>query len=204
MKLYYSPGTCSLSPHIILREAGAKFDLEKVDGATKKTTTGKSFLAINPKGYVPVLELDDGQILTEGAAIVQYIADSHPGARLAPNVGTIERSRMQEHLNFTASELHKSFGPLFSPVSSDESKKAAVSSVKKNFNHFEKVLSDGRAYLVGDQFTPADTYLFAVSSWAGPTGIGLSDWPYLEKHNDRIAARPKVREAMMAEGLLAK
>jgi glutathione S-transferase len=203
MKLYYSPGTCSLSPHIVLREAGAKFELDKVDHTTKKQAKGKSFLSINPKGYTPVLELDDGQLLTEGAAIALYVADSYPAAKLAPKAGTFERAKMQEHLSFMAAELHKAFGPLFSPSSSAEAKKAAVTNVKKQFDHVESLMADGRNYLLGDQFTPADTYLFAVSNWAGPTGIGLAGWPNVEKHNTRVAARPKVREAMQAEGLLA-
>jgi glutathione S-transferase len=144
MKLYYSPGACSLSPNIVLREAGVAFDLERVDTSTKKTETNADFLQINPKGYVPVLRLDDGEILTEGAAIVQYVADQRPDSGLAPKAGTIERARLQEHLNFTASELHKAFGPLFSPDTSEAGKQAAVTNVERKFEHFERVLSDKR------------------------------------------------------------
>ena len=203
MKLYYSPGACSLSPNIVLREAGVAFDLERVDTSTKKTETNADFLQINPKGYVPVLRLDDGEILTEGAAIVQYIADQRPDSGLAPKAGTIERARLQEHLNFTASELHKAFGPLFSPDTSEAGKQAAVTNVERKFEHFERVLSDGRAHLLGDKFSVADAYLFVVSTWTKPTGIGLHKWPHLAKFAERVAARPKVREAMKAEGLLA-
>ena len=203
MKLYYSPGACSLSPNIVLREAGVAFDLERVDTSTKKTETSADFLQINPKGYVPVLRLDDGEILTEGAAIVQYIADQRPDSGLVPKAGTIERARLQEHLNFTASELHKAFVPLFSPDTSEAGKQAAVTNVERKFEHFERVLSDGRAHLLGDKFSVADAYLFVVSTWTKPTGIGLDKWPHLAKFAERVAARPKVREAMKAEGLLA-
>jgi glutathione S-transferase len=203
MKLYYSPGACSLSPNIILREAGIPFELERVDNSTKKTETGADFAKVNPKGYVPTLRLDDGQVLTEGAAIVQYIADQRPETGLAPRGGTIERARVQEHLNFTASEIHKAFGPLFSPDTTDAGKQAAMANVGRKLDHMERVLSDGRAYLLGDHFSVADAYLFVVSTWTKPTGIGLTKWPHLAKFVERVAARPKVREAMKAEGLLA-
>lgn len=202
MKLYYAPGACSLSPHIVLREAGLNFELERVDLATHKTESGADFRAVNPKGYVPALRLQDGEVLTEGAAIVQYLADIAPQSSLAPKPGTLARARMQEHLNFVASELHKAFGPLFTPGTSEEGKKAAVVQVGRRFDLIEKVLADGRPYLLGQQFSPADAYLFVVSGWAAPTGIGLAKWPKLAAFVERVAARPKVREAMKAEGLI--
>jgi glutathione S-transferase len=203
MKLYYSPGACSLSPHIVLREAGIQHQLERVDIKTKTTETGADFLQANAKGYVPALRLDDGQVLTEGVAIVQYLADMYPDTKLAPKAGTIERARLQEHLNFISSELHKAFAPLFAANNSAEVKAAAVFNVGKKFDLVERHLADGRAYLLGDRFSVADAYLFVVSSWAGHTGIDLAGWPHLAAFAGRVAARPKVQEAMMAEGLLA-
>lgn len=201
MKLYYSPGACSLSPHIILREIGAEFELERVDGATKTTERGEDFRQVNPKGYVPALRLPDGEVLTEGAAVVQYIADAHGARDLAPPVGTIARARLQEHLNFVASELHKAFSPLFQPSASAEAKAAAPENVGRRFDHVERVLGDGRPYLLGETFTVADAYLFVVSSWAVPTGIGLDRWPLLAAFVERVRGRPTVRAAMAAEGL---
>jgi len=202
MKLYYSPGACSLSPHIILREAGLDFDLERVDLATHKTENGTDYVQINPKGYVPALRLEDGGILTEGVAIVQYVADLAPKANLAPRVGTLDRARMQEHLNFIASELHKAFGPFFTSGTTDAGKQAAAQAVMRRLDHFEKALGDGRAYLLGETFTPADAYLFVVANWTAPTGISLDKYPRLAAFLERVAARPKVKEAMKAEGLL--
>jgi len=202
MKLYYSPGACSLSPHIILREAGLNFELERVDMATRTTETGADFAQINPKGYVPALQLDNEQILTEGAAIVQFIADQRPEADLAPASGTLERARLQEHLNFIASELHKAFSPLFNPAASEEAKRAAPANVARRLDHFEKVFSDGRPYLLGNQFSVADAYLFVVSTWTGPTGIGLEKWPRLAAFVERVAGRKTVQAAMRAEGLV--
>ncbi len=202
MKLFYSPGACSLSPHIILREAGQAFDLERVDGATKKTETGRDFKVINPKGYVPVLELDSGEILTEGAAIVQYVADTHGAANLAPKTGTLERARLQEHLNFVASELHKAFSPLFDPEAPDDQKKAAPANIGRRFDYVEPLFADGRHYLLGNNFSVADAYLFVVAGWAKPTGIGLDRWPRLQAFHDRVGGRPAVKAAMTAEGLI--
>ena len=199
MKLYYSPGACSLSPHILLRELGFKFTLERVDGATKKTQTGEDFLKINPKGYVPVLKLDSGETLTEGAAIIQYLADQKPEARLAPPSGTMQRARLQEHLNFLASELHKAFGPFFQANATEAAKKDATANVGRQLDHFETVLSDGRPYLLGDAYTIADPYLFVISGWAKPTGIGLATWPKLAAFSERIAGREAVRAALRAE-----
>jgi len=202
MKLYYMPGACSLASHIALRESGEPFEIDRVDGKTKATAGGEDFRTINPKGYVPALRLDDGQILTEGAAVLQYIADRRPTAGLAPANGTLERARVQEHLNFVASELHKAFSPLFSSTLSEAEKKTAQANVARRFDLVEKALSDGRDYLVGDAFTVADAYLFVVASWAVPTGVGLDVWPNLKAYVERIGAREAVREAMQAEGLL--
>ncbi|HEX6016014.1 MAG TPA: glutathione transferase GstA [Geminicoccaceae bacterium] len=201
MKLYYAPGACSLSPHIVLREAGLDFHLERVDLASQKTETGADYRAINPKGYVPALQLDDGQVLTEGAAIVQYLADRKPEAGLVPPAGTLERARVQEHLNFVASELHKAFSPLFSPATSTEAKDAARAKVRQRLDDVERMLADGRPFLVGDRFTVADAYLFVVAGWAKPTEIGLVAWPHVEAFVDRVGAREAVQEAMRAEGL---
>lgn len=203
MKLYYVPGACSLSPHISLREAGADFAIEKIDISTHRTESGEDFRAINPKARVPTLVLEDGEVVTEGAAIVQYIADRFPKAGLAPDNGTLARTRLQEHLNFIASELHKSFAPLFNPAAADEAKTAAKTLVADKLDHVESLLSDGRAYLLGSQFSVADAYLFTVTNWTGPTGIGLDRWPHLAAHAKRIGERPAVRAAMQAEGLVA-
>jgi glutathione S-transferase len=203
MKLYYAPGACSLSPHISLREAGAAFDLERVDTKTRTTQSGADYLAINPKGYVPALQLDGGEVLTEGAAVVQFIADRHPAAGLAPANGSLERARLQEHLNFIASELHKAFTPLFDPSAPEAAKQAAPAAVARRLDHIERLLADGRAYLMGERFSVADAYLFTVASWTGPTGIGLDRWPRLAAFVARVAVRPAVQAAMRAEGLVA-
>ncbi len=202
MKLYYSPGACSLSPHIVLREAGVNFEIERVDTANGKTESGADYAQINPKGYVPALRLDDGQVLTEGAAIVQFIADLHPEADLAPQPGSLERARLQEHLNFIAAEYHKAFGPLFSSDTSEAAKAAAVSNVGRRLDYFERIFADGRAYLLGATFSVADAYFFVVSNWTKPTGISLDKWPKVSDFMARVAGREKVREAMHAEGLL--
>ena len=202
MKLYYSPGACSLSPHVVLHEAGVTFEIERVDLASHLTETGADFTQINPKGYVPALRLDDGQVLTEGAAIVQFIADLHPKAGLAPKPGTLERARLQEYLNYIAAEYHKAFAPLFSPNASESAKAVAVTNVKRRLDYFEKIFSDGRSYLLGDTFSVADAYLFVISTWTKPTGIGLDKWPHVAGFVTRVASREKVRTAMRAEGLL--
>lgn len=202
MKLYYSPGACSLASHIILHEVAKDFEIEKVDTGAQQTETGADFSAINPKGYVPALLLDDGQVLTEGAAVLQYIADQHPRAGLAPQAGTVQRARLQEHLNFVSSELHKAFGPFFSSTASDEDKLAAKQKVAQKMDHFESLFSDGRDYLLGEHFSVSDAYLFVVSSWATPTGIGLEQWPHLKAYAERVSKRDAVRKAMRVEGLL--
>lgn len=202
MKLYYKPGACSLASHIVLREVGADFELERVDTGAQKTESGADFTRINPKGYVPVLHLDDGQILTEGAAILQYLADRKPEARLAPPAGSLERARLQEHLNYTASELHKAFSPFFAPSVTDTEKEAAKAKVIKRMDYFESVFADGREYLLGDRFSVADAYFFVVANWTKPTGIGLDRWPKVAAHATRVMGREKVKEAMRAEGIL--
>ncbi len=201
MKLYYSPGACSLSPHIVLREAGADFELDRVDFATRKTAGGIDFNQINPKGYVPVLQLDNGEVLTEGAAIVQYLADQNPKAGLAPQAGTLERARLQEHLNYIAAEVHKGFSPLFSKDLDDAGREAAKKKLGQRLDYVEKLFSDGRSFLLGNAFSVADAYLFVVLSWTKPTGIGLEKWPYLQAFVGRVAGREAVQAALKAEGL---
>jgi glutathione S-transferase len=201
MKLYYAPGTCALSPHIVLSELGLPHQLVKVSTKTKKTDDGAGYLEINPKGYVPTLELDDGQRLTEGPAIVQYLADKVPAANLAPANGTMERYRLQEWLNFITSELHKQFSPLFYPTTPDAVKEGQRAKLAGRFDWLGKQL-EGKDYLMGRQFTVADAYLFAVLRWSGSTGIDLGRWPVLKRYVARVAARPQVHAAMKAEGLV--
>lgn len=203
MKLYYAPGACSLSPHIVLREAGQPVELVQVDLSTGQIKdTGAAFRDINPKGYVPAIEIADGSLLTEGAAIIQHLADSHPDAGLAPVAGTVERARVNEWLTFLSSELHKAFGPLFNAASSDAARSDAIAKVKNRLDYVEATLADGRDYITGDRFSIADAYLFTLTNWTGPTGIGLSEYPHLTAYQTRIAARPAVRAALGAEGLL--
>lgn len=202
MKLYYSPGACSLAPHIALREAGADFTLEKVDIRAKKTETGANFSEINPKGYVPVLELDDGYRLSEGVVIQQYIADQKPASKLAAARGGTERLKLEELLVFLSTEVHKNFSPLFSPTTPDEYKKISVEKIGGRFDLLDKQLSDGRAYLTGEAFTIADAYLFTLSNWTKPTGIDLARWPNIAAFAQRVAQRPAVQAALKAEGLI--
>lgn len=201
MKLYFAPGACSLSPHIVLRESGTQFDLEQVNNQEKKTKSGIDYWTVNPKGQVPVLELDNGERLTEGPVIVQYIADKKPDAGLVPPAGRPERYRVQEWLNFITSELHKSFGPIFRPTTPDAYKAISKENLGKRFDWLNKELA-GRQYLMGDQFTVADAYLFTVLRWTSRIEIDLGKWPNLKAYVDRVAARPKVQEAMKAEGLI--
>lgn len=200
MKLYLTPGACSLSPHIALREAGLKFDFEQVDLATKLTKSGADYRKVNPKGAVPALQLDNGQILTEGPAVVQYIADQKPDSKLAPAAGSFDRYRLQEWLNYTASELHKKFGQLFNPAITEDQKKATIAGIGTELDYVNKSLGS-RQYLLGDTFTVADGYLFVVLSWTKYFGIDLGRWSGLKAFSDRIAARPSVKAAMQAEGL---
>lgn len=202
MKLFYMPGACSLASHITLREIDVDFEIERVDGSTKTTEAGQDFTQINPKGYVPALQLDDGQILTEGAAILQFLADTHPGAKLAPESGSVQRALLNEQLNFVASELHKAFAPFFSSEITDAGKARAETHVRENLDYLENLLSDGRTYLNGNTFSISDSYLFVVTRWAKPVGITLAEWPKLSALCERIASRKKVQEAMRAEGIL--
>ena len=200
MKLYYAPGACSLSPHIVSREAGIDLELERTDLAQKKTESGKDFWSINAKGQVPVLEIDTGQKLTEGPVIVQYLADQKPGSDLMPGPGTIDRYRVQEWLHFVGSELHKTFGPLFRPTTPEEFKAQSKEVLGKRITWLDKELA-GRQYLMGDKFTVADAYLFTVLRWSPRVGVDLSKTPNAIAYIDRVAARPRVQEALKAEGL---
>ena len=201
MKLYYARGACSLSPHIVLLEAGIQAQLIKVDTKTHKTEDGGDFYAINPKGYVPVLELDDGQRLTEGPAVVQYLADRNPTSRLAPANGTMARYRLQEWLNFITAELHKQFGPLFQSTTPAEYQQTLKEKIAKRLDWVAGEL-EGKDYLMGSTFTVADAYLFTMLTWTGHVGIDLARWPALAAYKARVAARPRVREALIAEGLI--
>ena len=201
MKLYFSPGSCSLSPHIVLREAGHTFDLEQVNNQEKKTKSGTDDWSINGKGQVPVLELDNGERLTEGAVIVQYLADQKPAAGLAPANGTMERVRMQEWLNFIASELHKVYAPIFRPTTPDAYKALSKENLSKRLEWLNKQLA-GKQYLMGDKFSVADAYLFTVLRWSQRIQLDLAQWPNVTAYMGRVAARPKVHEAMKAEGLI--
>ncbi len=201
MKLYYSPGACSLAPHMVLREAGFEFDLEKVSLAANKTASGEDFTQINPKGYVPVLKLDDGHMLTEGPAIDQYLADKKPTSGLAPANGTMERYHLIEWLNFISTELHKQFGPLFKPSTPQETRQTQVNLLGKRFDYVVDQLKN-KQYLTGDVFTIADAYLFTVLNWGDVLKLDMSKWPVLQKYVARVAARPQVQAALKAEGLL--
>lgn len=201
MKLFYLPGACSLASHIVLREVTLDFELDRVDMTTQTTEAGADYSQITPKGYVPALQLDDGQVLTEGVAILQYLADCHPDARLVPPPGTLERARLQEHLNFIATELHKAFMPFFSDTATDADKAAAASRVGEKLSFVEAILSDGRTYLMGDAFSVADAYLFTVANWTAHCGIDLSSWPSITALSKRVGARESVRTALKAEGL---
>jgi glutathione S-transferase len=201
MKLYYSPGTCSLSPHIVLHEAGLPFQPVMASTKTHQLADGTDYYAINPKGYVPLLELDDGQRLSEGAVIVQYLADLAPDSRLAPPAGTMERYRLMEWLNFIASELHKGFSPLFAPGMPEEAKALARTKLGERLAWVDQRLA-GRDWLMGDTFTVADAYLFTVASWGKYAGVNIAPLANLSAYMARVAARPAVQAAMKAEGLI--
>ncbi|WDI32217.1 glutathione transferase GstA [Hyphococcus flavus] len=205
MKLYYKPGACSLASHIALNEAGADFSIEKVDTKAKRTETGEDFLKISPNGYVPALEVNTGEILTEGPAILQYIADTNKAANLAPENGTVARARVNGYLNFVGSELHKAFGPFFGDTPLEgAAREQAEANVARRFNYLEEELSDGRKFLTGDQFTIADAYLFVVANWTSFAKIDLGQWPNIASFVARVAERPAVQKALAAEGLLKK
>jgi glutathione S-transferase len=200
MKLYYTTGACSMASNIALREAGIPFEMSKVDKRTKRVD-GVEFVTINPKGYVPALRLDDGQVLTENVAVLQYIADLNPVAKLAPPAGTMERYRLQEWLSFINSEMHKAFSPLFSSEATEETKTYARNYLAKRLAYLEGALGDNK-YVMGDQFTVADAYLFTVLGWGAHVGVDIG--PKLKSYVDRVRARPHVIEAMTAEGLIKK
>ena len=200
MKLYYSPGACSMAPHIVLREAGYKFDLDKVDIPNKKTAGGDDFWKVNPKGYVPALLLDDGQVLTEVGVVCQYLADQKPESGLAPKFGTMERYRLMEVLNFTAAEIHKQIGALFNPKVIGEMREVQLGVIERRFNALEKSL-EGKQYAMGEKFSVADAYLFTVLNWTGLHKIDLGKWPNIRGYMGRVSARPAVQETLKAEGL---
>ena len=201
MKLYYSPGACSLSPHIALHEAGIAFEAVMASTKSHKLQDGTDYYGINPLGYVPLLELDDGTRLREGPAIVQYIADLAPTKNLAPAAGTLQRYRLQEWLTFIGTEMHKGYSPLFNPAMPDEAKTIFKDKLKSRYQWLDGQLAD-KQYLMGEHFSVADGYLFTVTNWAKPTGVDIAGCPNVQAWHARVAARPAVQEAMKAEGLL--
>jgi glutathione S-transferase len=203
MKLYYSPGACSLSPHIALREAGLAFEPVLASTKTHKLPDGSDYYAINPLGYVPMLELDDGTRLREGPAIVQYIADQVPVKNLAPANGTLPRYRLQEWLAFIGTEIHRSFSPLFNAAMPEEGKKIYRDRLASRYRWLDGELA-GKQYLMGEHFSVADCYLFAVTRWAKQVNLDLGACPNVVAHHERMAARPAVQEALKVEGLLGK
>jgi glutathione S-transferase len=201
MRLYFSPGACSLASHIVLRELGGHFDLDLVDLQAKKTAEDKDFLAINPKGYVPVLQLDDHQVLTEGPAIMQYLADRAPEKRLVPAPGTMERYRLVEAINFISAEIHKTFTPLFGDSVPEQTQQAFRTKLAKRIDIIDARLKEAE-YFVGEHFTIADAYLFTTLSWSRYIKFDLSPWPAVTAYLERIAQRASVHDAMAAEGLI--
>jgi glutathione S-transferase len=201
LKLYYSPGACSLSPHIALREAGLDFMLEKTDLKTKQTASGGDIRTVNPKGYVPTLVLDNGEVLTEGPAIVQWIADQNPSSGLAPAAGTIARYHLMEWLNFITSELHKNYSPLFNPNAPEDYKKQVHAALATRYAYVKEKLA-GKSYLMGEQFTVADGYLFTVTNWARIVKFDLTPYINVLAFQERVRARPEVQEALRAEGII--
>jgi glutathione S-transferase len=201
MKLYISPGACSLSPHIVVSEAGLNVELEKVNLAEHKTASGQDYMTINPKGYVPALRLDDGSVLTEGPAIVQYLADQKPGSGLIPAAGSIDRYRVQEWLNFIGTELHKNFGALFNKATPDAVKETTKANITKRLGYLNDRLA-GKQYLMGSNFTVADAYTFTIVNWTNFVGIDLKPYPNLAAYMARVGARPKVLETLKSEGLV--
>ena len=200
MKLYYLTGACSLASNIALREAGLKFELVKVDRKTKKAADGLDFTEVNPKGYVPALTLDNGEVLTENVVVLQYIADRNPAAKLAPAAGTLERYRLMEWLSFINSEIHKSFSPLFRQDAPEGAKEYARKNITARLEYLQRALGS-RNFVMGEQFTVADAYLFTVLGWGGHVGIDLGQWPQLKRFHERVGARPNVIAALQSEGL---
>jgi glutathione S-transferase len=201
MKLYYYPGACSLAVHVALIEAGRTAELVKVDLGAKKTESGADFLKINPKGYVPALELDDGSVLTEAGVCCQYVADLAPQTGLAPAAGTLPRYRLMEWLNFITAEVHKPLGSLFDPSLPQEGRDRALATLGKRLDYLTDALK-GRQHLVGDQFTVADAYLFNVLNWTGMLKVDLSKWPVIQGYMGTVAARASVQQALKEEGLV--
>ncbi len=201
MKLYYSPGACSLSPHIVLHEAGLAFTPVLASTKSHKLQDGTDFYSINPLGYVPVLELDDGTRLREGPAIVQYLADQAPQKNLAPAHGTLARYRLQEWLNFIGTEIHKGFSPLFKPDTPEDYKPLARAGLVKRLEWVDGELA-GKDYLMGEHFSVADAYLFTVTNWAQHVGLDIAHLQHLTAYRERVAARPAVQAALQAEGLM--
>jgi glutathione S-transferase len=200
MKLYFTPGACSMAPHILLRESGQNVELEQVDLASKKTKSGADYKKVNGKGYVPALQLDNGEVITEAPIILQYIADQKPESGLMPKAGTMERYRTQEWLNFITSELHKGFGALFNPAVPDAYRTIAIDRVGTRLDFLESKLQ-GKQYLQGDKFTAPDAYLFTILSWAPHLKVSLDKWPGIQAYLGRVAARPQVQATLKAEGL---
>jgi len=201
MKLYYSPGACSQAPHIILNETNTNYELVKVDFSTKKTEHGEDFTKINPNGYVPALQLDNGEVITEGVAIMQYLADLSPQSDIVPANATFARAKLQEKLNYLTSELHKGFVPLFGD-NSDIIKNQAKDNLAKKFNYLDSLL-EKTAYLSGEKFSIADAYLFVISNWTKMTGIDLSNWSNVSALVNKVFKRDAVQKTLKAEGLLA-
>jgi glutathione S-transferase len=200
MKLYYAPAACSLAPHIALSEAGLPHELVRVDLRTHTLPDGRDYYAVNPKGYVPTLQLDDGSRLTEAAVVLQYIADRKPGT-LAPEFGSAERYHLMEWLNFIATELHKGFGPLWKPNTPDAYKAIVIENLGKRFDYIAPIL-EKQSFIAGHTFTIADAYLFTILNWTKGLKVDLSRWPALTRYLDRIAARPGVQQALREEHLL--
>ena len=201
MKLYYAPGACSMAPHIVATEAGLKLDLVKVDIPNKKTADGADFWAVNPKGYVPALQLDSGEVLTEVGVIIQYLADQKPESGLLAKAGSMERYHQMEAINFAATEVHKQLGALFNPKMTPEMREVQMGVIERRFNPLEKSLA-GKQFIMGDKFTVADAYLFNVLNWTTPLKIDLAKWPNIQAYMGRVGARPKVQETLKAEGLV--
>lgn len=202
MKLYYAPGACSLATHILMREAGLPVELEKVDIRNKSTEHGEDWMSLNPKGYVPALRMDDGEVLTENLVIHGYIADLKPETKLAPAHGTKARLRQDELAVYVSTEIHKTYGAMFNPAITDDARKGAVDRLSMRYKLIEQLLSDGRTYLTGEQFSTVDAYLFTVTNWANMLKIDLSAFPKLLAYQQRVASRPAVQASLVAEGLV--
>jgi len=200
MKLYYSPGACSLSPHIVARELGLPVQVQKIDNKAKTIEGGGDYWQVNPKGYVPALQLDNGEVLTEVGVICQYLSDQKPESGLAPKAGTMERYRLMEWLNFVAAEMHKQLGALFNPKYTPEMREVQLGVIGRRLKPLEEKLA-GKQYLMGDKFSAADAYAFTVLNWCKGLKIDLSPWPNIKAYFERVGKRPKIQETMKAEGL---